>query len=168
LPIQEKLYELYSLRVTSSLPPPASSSQPQGPGRPVWTQKTTRLDKEMPQPGTGRPGLSQTSQATILELWASPDLLRPPRSQPDTSWGHRDIYGGWYPPGPPFSAPDFELTNRALTGSPGAENLENCISMVHLRIPRTSAPADLPSPRTSHKRPNMTKSAGVKGDLRTR
>ena len=40
----------------------------------------------MSQPGTGRPGLSQGSQATVLELRACPDLLRPPRSQPDTSW----------------------------------------------------------------------------------
>jgi hypothetical protein len=46
----------------------------------------TRSEKKMSQTGTGRPGLSQGSQATVLELRACPDLLRPPRSQPDTSW----------------------------------------------------------------------------------
>ena len=32
--------------------------------------------------------LLQSSQATVLELWASPDLLRPPGTQFDTSWSH--------------------------------------------------------------------------------
>ena len=31
------------------------------------------------------PGLSQSSQATILELWAALALLGPPWTQPDTS-----------------------------------------------------------------------------------
>ena len=34
------------------------------------------------------PGLFQSSQATVLELWASPELLGPPWTQLDTSWGH--------------------------------------------------------------------------------
>ena len=33
-----------------------------------------------------RPGLIQSSQSTILELWASSDLPGPPRTQLDTSW----------------------------------------------------------------------------------
>ena len=32
------------------------------------------------------PGLSQSYQATVLELWASPDLQGPLRTQLDTSW----------------------------------------------------------------------------------
>ena len=34
--------------------------------------------------------LPRSSQATVLELQASPDLLRPPWTQLDTSWGHLD------------------------------------------------------------------------------
>ena len=49
-------------------------------------QKTTRLDGKMPQSGSRYPGLFQSSQATVLERWASPDLLRPPWMQLDTSW----------------------------------------------------------------------------------
>ena len=40
-------------------------------------QKTTTLDRKMPQAEVV-PGLFWSSQATILELWASPDLLGPP------------------------------------------------------------------------------------------
>ena len=36
------------------------------------------------------PGLFQSSQATVLELWASLDLLRPPWTQLDTSRSHQD------------------------------------------------------------------------------
>jgi hypothetical protein len=32
------------------------------------------------------PGLFQSSQATVLELWASPDLKRPPEMQLNTFW----------------------------------------------------------------------------------
>jgi hypothetical protein len=35
-------------------------------------------------------GLFQSSQATVLELWASPDLQGPPGTQLDTSWNHLD------------------------------------------------------------------------------
>ena len=49
-------------------------------------QKSTRLDTKMPQPESRHPGLFQSSQATILELWAPPDLLGPPWMQLDTSW----------------------------------------------------------------------------------
>jgi hypothetical protein len=34
------------------------------------------------------PGLFQSSQATVLELWASLHLLGPPGTQLDTSWSH--------------------------------------------------------------------------------
>jgi len=44
----------------------------------------------MPQSESRHPGLFQSSQATVLELWASPDLLRPPWTQLDTSWSHLD------------------------------------------------------------------------------
>ena len=39
----------------------------------------------MPQSVSRHPRLFRSSQATVLELWASPDLLRPPWTQPDTS-----------------------------------------------------------------------------------
>ena len=42
----------------------------------------------MPQPESRHPGLYQSSRATPLELWASPDLLRPPQTQLDSSWSH--------------------------------------------------------------------------------
>jgi hypothetical protein len=42
----------------------------------------------MPQPESRHPGLFQSSQATVLELWASPDFLGPPWTQLDTSWSH--------------------------------------------------------------------------------
>ena len=51
-------------------------------------QKTTRLDRKMPQSESRHPGLSQGSQATVLELWASPDLLGPSGTQLGTSWSH--------------------------------------------------------------------------------
>ena len=53
-------------------------------------QKTTRLDRKMPQSGNRHPGIFQSSQATVLELWASPELLGPPGTQIDTSLGHLD------------------------------------------------------------------------------
>ena len=48
------------------------------PGDAPEAQKTTRLDRKMPQPESRHPGLFESSQATVLELWASPDLLNPP------------------------------------------------------------------------------------------
>ena len=39
----------------------------------------------MPQSESRHPGLFQSSQATILELWAPPNLLRSPWTQLDTS-----------------------------------------------------------------------------------
>ena len=39
----------------------------------------------MTQLGIRHPGRFQSSQATVLELWASPDFLDPPRTQLDTS-----------------------------------------------------------------------------------
>ena len=39
----------------------------------------------MTQLGIRHPGLFQSSQATVLELWASPDFLDSPRTQLDTS-----------------------------------------------------------------------------------
>jgi hypothetical protein len=41
-------------------------------------QETTRLDRKMPQSRNRHPGIFQSSQATVLELWASPELLGPP------------------------------------------------------------------------------------------
>ena len=58
------------------------------PGDAPEARKTTRLDRKMPQPESRHPGLFQSSQATVLELWASPDLLGPPGTQLDTSWSH--------------------------------------------------------------------------------
>ena len=58
------------------------------PGDAPEAQKTTRLDRKMPQSRSRHPGFFQSSQATVLELWASPDLLRPPWTQLDTSWTH--------------------------------------------------------------------------------
>ena len=46
------------------------------------------LDRKMPQAESSHLGLFQSSQATVLELWASPELLRPPWTQLDTSWSH--------------------------------------------------------------------------------
>ena len=83
----------------SSLQPPALCLQPsacsrQSPalrhGHAPEAQKTTRLDRKMPQSRSGHPGIFQSSQATVLELWASPELLGPPGTQLDTSWGHFD------------------------------------------------------------------------------
>ena len=34
------------------------------------------------------PGLFQSSQATVLELWASLELQGPPGTQLNTSWSH--------------------------------------------------------------------------------
>ena len=41
----------------------------------------------MPQPGSRRTGFFQSSQATFLELWASPDLLKAPWTILNTSLG---------------------------------------------------------------------------------
>ena len=60
------------------------------PGDAPEAQKTTRLDRKMPQSGSRHPGLFQSSQATVLELWASPDVLGPPGTQLFTSWNHLD------------------------------------------------------------------------------
>ena len=85
----------FKLPVSSlSLQPPASSLslQPANPSpqlltlhAPSETQKTTKLDRKMPHPGSLHPRHFQSSQATVLELWASPDLLRTPWSQLDIS-----------------------------------------------------------------------------------
>ena len=48
-------------------------------------QKTTRLDRKMPQSGNRHPGIFQSSQATVLELSAFPELLGPPWTQLGTS-----------------------------------------------------------------------------------
>jgi hypothetical protein len=40
------------------------------------------------EPESRQPSLVQRSRATVLELWASPDLLRPPGTQLDSSWTH--------------------------------------------------------------------------------
>ena len=34
------------------------------------------------------PGVFQSSQATVLKLWAFPDFQGPPETQLDTSWSH--------------------------------------------------------------------------------
>ena len=45
---------------------------------------------QVPQSRSRHPGFFQSSQATVLELWVSLDLLRPPWTQLDTSWSHLD------------------------------------------------------------------------------
>jgi len=62
----------------------------QPPGHAPDTQKTITLDRKTPQAESRHPGLLQSSQATVLELWASPHLLRTPWSQLDTSCSHQD------------------------------------------------------------------------------
>ena len=59
-------------------------------GRP-GAEKTTKLDRKMPQSGNRHPGLFRSSQATVLELWTSPDLLGPPGTQLGTSWTKKTI-----------------------------------------------------------------------------
>ena len=76
----------YLLRLLSTMPETSSSASPAS-KRPK-AQKTTRLDRKMPQPESHHPSLVQSSGATVLELWASPDLLRPPGTQLDSSWSH--------------------------------------------------------------------------------
>ena len=80
----------FKLPVSSlSLQPPASSLSPQPANpslhAPSETQKTTKPDRKMPHPRSFHPRHFQSSQATVLELWASPDLLRTPWSQLDIS-----------------------------------------------------------------------------------
>ena len=58
-----------------SLPPTASQNLPERMRR---HHRTTRLDSKMVQPGIRRPGLSQASQTTVVEVEASPDLPSPP------------------------------------------------------------------------------------------
>ena len=53
-------------------------------------QTTTRPHRKMPESESRHPGIFQSSQATVLELWASPELLGPPGTQIDTSLGHLD------------------------------------------------------------------------------
>jgi hypothetical protein len=53
-------------------------------------QKTTKLDRKMPQPGNCHPGLFNSLQAILLELWDSFELLRPPGTQLDTFLDHFD------------------------------------------------------------------------------
>jgi hypothetical protein len=50
--------------------------------------KRPDLTEKLAQSESRHPGLSQSSQATLLELWASPDLLGPPGTQLDSSWSH--------------------------------------------------------------------------------
>ena len=52
------------------------------------------------------PGLFQSSQATVLELWASPDLQGPPGTQLDTFWSHLDT--------PPKHRKRADLTGKCL------------------------------------------------------
>ena len=74
----------YLLRLCqTSLSASPASKRPKG-------QKTTKLDRKMPQPESRQPSLVQSSRATVLELWASPDLLRPPGTQLDSSWSHQE------------------------------------------------------------------------------
>ena len=68
-----------------SLQPANPSPQLRTLHAPSETQKTTKLDRKMPHPGSLHPRHFQSSQATVLEFWASPDLLRTPWSQLDIS-----------------------------------------------------------------------------------
>ena len=58
-------------------------------GRP-GAEKTTKLDRKMPQSRNRHPGIFQSSQATVLKLWASPEILGPPWTQLATSLSHLD------------------------------------------------------------------------------
>ena len=60
------------------------------PGDAPEAQKTNTLDRKMPQSESGHRALSQSSPATILELWASPDMEGPPWTPLDTSSSHLD------------------------------------------------------------------------------
>ena len=73
-----------------SLQPAALSPQPPALHAPPRSQKTTKLDRKMPQFASRYPGLFQSSQATVLELWPSPALLKPPLTQLDTSWSNQE------------------------------------------------------------------------------
>ena len=86
----------------SSQKPRASSHQPPPSG--LQPQPAAMSHLETPQKHRTRPdltgnclkqkvvpGLFQSSQATVLELWASPDLLGPPGTQLDTSWSHLEM-----------------------------------------------------------------------------
>ena len=48
---------------------------------------TARLDRKMPQSRNCHLGIFQSSQATVLELWASPDLL----GAPESLWSHPEM-----------------------------------------------------------------------------
>ena len=63
--------------------PPSAS-----PARVHRSTEKTRLDRKMPQPESHHPSLFQSSQGTVKELQASPDFLRPPGTQLDSSWSH--------------------------------------------------------------------------------
>ena len=52
-----------------------------------WSGKTTRLDRKCFKQEVV-PGFFQSSQATVLELWASPEVLEPPGTLLDTSCSH--------------------------------------------------------------------------------
>ena len=60
----------------------------------TWTPPKHRnrpdLTEKMPQSGNRHPGIFRSSQAAVLELWASLELLTPPGTQLDTSSGHLD------------------------------------------------------------------------------
>jgi hypothetical protein len=102
----------------SSLQPPASirkSSQASSRALrpPFWSHLETP-QKHRKQPDLTLkclnqevvPGLFQSSQATILELWASPELLGPPGTQLDTSWSHLET--------PPKHRKRLDLTGKCL------------------------------------------------------
>ena len=82
------------LRLASSLPPFVSSSQPAAASLQLSDLDTPQKHRKRPDL-TGKclsqevvPGFFQSSQATVQELWASPELLGPPGTQLDTSWSH--------------------------------------------------------------------------------
>ena len=69
----------------------SSSSSLASPARQkAHTQQTTRVDRKMPQPESRHPVFFQSSQATVLELWASPEVLGPPGTLLDTSCSHQE------------------------------------------------------------------------------
>ena len=100
-------------------------------------KKTTRLDRKMRQSGSRHPGLFQSSQATVLELWVVGALEGPPWTQLDSVWSHPqtpqkhrkqpDLTAKCFNPEvviqassralrPPFWSSSLPLTSRDLLG----------------------------------------------------
>ena len=81
---------LYELPPGTSLDAARHLLEP--PGNAPEAQKTTRLVRRMPQSESRHPDLSQSSQATVLELLAFPEIQELPRTQLEPSWSHLETH----------------------------------------------------------------------------